>query len=138
MKIIRKLSKILRSVLIIMIATGAVLLATTFRTAGIAADLNSRPVAVITGVLLVYAGHTVYLDGSESYDPAGSPIDYQWKLTYSPPGSVAILSSASNSEASFTADLTGVYQVQLIVNNGFTNSKPAYATIRCIHEPYFW
>jgi hypothetical protein len=138
MRTVLKWPKIVCLVVIIMSVTGTALLVAPFQTSAVAADTNAGPVAVINGDLLVYVGHTVYLDGSESYDPGGNPIDYEWKLTYSPPESVAILSSASNSEASFTADVVGVYQVQLIVNNGFQDSKPASATIRCIHEPYFW
>jgi hypothetical protein len=104
----------------------------------IAADTDNRPVAVITGTLLVYVGHTVYLDGTESYDPAGGSIDYQWKLVYAPQGSDAVMTDETEAEASFTCDKVGVYQVQLIVNNGFSNSKPVDATITCINRPYFW
>jgi hypothetical protein len=124
---------------IIVIGVAGILLLTPWQHAVMAQDeLAARPVAVITGTLLVYVGHTVYLDGTESYDPGGGPVDYQWKLVYTPQGSDAVMTDETDSEASFTCDKVGVYQVQLIVNNGFSNSKPVDATISCIDRPYFW
>jgi hypothetical protein len=138
MKIGDKAPRIFLLVLIIVGVAGILLLAPRQQAAVAQDELNVRPVAVITGTLLVYVGHEVYLDGSGSYDPGGSPIDYQWKLTYSPEGSDAVMTDETEAQASFTADKIGVYQVQLIVNNGFTNSKPAYATITVIRHPYMW
>jgi hypothetical protein len=105
---------------------------------GGAAAADTRPVAVITGTLLVYVNHTVYLDGTESYDPGGNPLDYQWKLTYSPRGSSVLLTDSSDAQASFPADTVGTYEVRLVVNNGFENSRPAYATIYVMKHPYMW
>jgi hypothetical protein len=128
----------LLSFVIILGVTGILLLIPWQQIAVAQDDLGVRPVAVITGTLLVYVGHEVYLDGSESYDPGGSSIDYRWKLIYSPRGSDAVIADDTDSEATFTADKVGVYQVQLIVNNGFVNSKPAYATITVTRRPYMW
>jgi len=102
-----------------------------------AAD-QTKPVAVIEGTLLVYVDHTVYLDATESYDPAGNALTYQWTLSYSPRDSNAVLSDAFSAHCTFVPDKTGVYQVQLVVNNGFVNSRPAYATITVIERPYMW
>jgi hypothetical protein len=104
----------------------------------VAADDNSRPTAVIGGTLLVYEGQTVYLSGTSSSDPAGNSLNYRWTLVSSPKESVAVLSGSSSARASFRAVVTGVYQVQLIVNNGFVDSKPAHATITVIRRPYMW
>jgi hypothetical protein len=131
-------SKMLCSVAIMTLVTGIMLLVQLTQVVVAQDDLRVRPVAVIEGALLVYVDHEVYLDGSGSYDPGGTPIDYQWKLIYSPRGSVAVMTDETESEASFTCDKVGVYQVRLIVNNGFRNSKPVYATITCIDRPYFW
>jgi len=102
-----------------------------------AAD-QTNPVAAIQGTLLVYVGHTVYLDATESYDPGGNALTYQWTLLYSPRDSNAILSDAFSAHCTFVPDKTGVYQVQLVANNGFVNSKPADATITVIDRPYMW
>jgi hypothetical protein len=134
-----KRAKKFYSFLIIMIGACAVLLTPLMQAAVTAADKGtSRPIAVISGTLLVYEGHRVYLNGTLSSDPAGNALNYRWKLTYSPEGSTAVISAGSDPHASFAPDKTGVYQVQLIVNNGFVDSEPAYATITVIRQPYVW
>ena len=90
---------------------------------------NNKPIAVIDGTLSVKEGKTVYLDGTLSSDPGGANLDYSWTLLSSPNSSLAIISSSSNPQASFEADIAGTYKVKLIVNNGLTDSAPAYAEI---------
>jgi hypothetical protein len=90
---------------------------------------NNKPIAVIDGTLNVTVGKTVYLDGTLSSDPGGANLDYRWALIYSPRGSQTILISSSDPQASFEADVAGKYKVKLTVNNGLTDSAPAYATI---------
>lgn len=125
--------------LIIAVAASIMLLSLRMQVATVAAaDGDSKPVAVISGTLLVYEGSTVYINGTLSSDPAGNALNYRWKLVYTPPGSTAVLTDAFSANASFTPVKTGVYQVQLIVNNGFVDSKPVYATITVIRRPYMW
>jgi hypothetical protein len=90
---------------------------------------NGKPLAVIDGTLNVTVGKTVYLDGTLSSDPGGANLDYRWALLLSPNGSQTILISSSDPQASFEADVAGTYKVKLTVNNGLTDSAPAYATI---------
>jgi len=90
---------------------------------------DNKPVAVIDGILNVTVGKTVYLDGTLSSDPGGANLDYSWTLLSSPNGSQAIISSSSDPQASFTADVAGTYKVKLIVTNGLTDNAPAYAEI---------
>jgi hypothetical protein len=139
MKVQYKGTKKVYSLLIIAAAAGIIFSTFSMQVTAMAADgNNAKPVAVISGTLLVYVGHTVYMDGSLSSDPTGNPLNYRWKLVYSPQDSTAVLSGGSDEQASFSADKTGVYQVQLIVNNGFTDSKPVYANITVIRRPYMW
>jgi hypothetical protein len=90
---------------------------------------NNKPIAVIDGTLNVTVGKTVYLDGTLSSDPGGANLDYRWALLLSPKGSQAMLLSSSDPQASFDADVAGTYKVKLTVNNGLTDSAPAYAEI---------
>jgi hypothetical protein len=137
-KIMDKRSKMRCSVAVIAVLTGIMFLAPLAQVVAAQDELGEGPVAVIEGTLLIYVDHEVYLDGGDSYDPAGSPIDYRWKLMYRPEGSVAVMTDETDAQASFTCDEVGIYQVRLIVNNGFRNSRPVYATITCIDRPYFW
>jgi hypothetical protein len=93
---------------------------------------NQKPVAVIDGTLNVKQGKTVYLDATYSSDPGASgfaSLTYSWSLLSSPGGSTAVLGS-SGARVSFEADVAGTYKVKLVVNNGLTDSDPAYAEIR--------
>jgi K319-like protein len=126
------------SILTAMVVIGVILFSPKMQVQAAAADDNSRPTAAISGTLLVYEGATVYLNGDFSSDPAGNAINYRWALVSSPKNSTAVMLGSSDAHASFTANVTGVYQVQLIVNNGFVDSKPAHATITVIRHPYMW
>ncbi|MCP4570333.1 MAG: hypothetical protein GY841_22355, partial [FCB group bacterium] len=66
----------------------------------------------------VNRGAAITLDGSSSSDPEGDPLTLAWSLARIPPGSAATLSDPSAIAPSFTADLPGVYYVQLIVHDG--------------------
>lgn len=77
----------------------------------------------------VAAGATVRLDGSASGDVCHDPLTYSWSLTSRPAGSAAALTGATSVSPTFVADLGGTYVVQLIVNNGYTNSTPVTVTI---------
>ena len=93
---------------------------------------NQKPVARIDGTLNVKQGKTVYLDGTNSSDPGASgfpSLNYTWTLLSSPSGSTAVL-SPSGAQVSFQGDVAGTYKVKLVVNNGLTDSDPAYADIR--------
>jgi hypothetical protein len=60
----------------------------------------------------------VTLDGSMSRDqdePPNEPLSYLWTLISKPGGSTAVLERASTGMPSFWADLTGTYEVQLVV-----------------------
>jgi hypothetical protein len=90
---------------------------------------NGKPVAVLDGTFNVKQGETVYLDASESSDPGGAELDYNWTLLSTPEGSSAVLDDSFDSQASFDADAVGTYRVKLVVNNGLTDSDPVYAEI---------
>ncbi len=70
-------------------------------------------------------GSTIHLDGSQSYDPDGDPITYQWSFVSKPAGSLATLSNPNIINPTFTADVHGTYIIQLIVSDLWTQSAPA-------------
>ena len=87
-----------------------------------AATANSAPVADAGPDQNVATGSLVTLDGSASSDADSDPLSYSWSLTSVPVGSTAVLSDATASAPTFTADLAGDYVVQLIVNDGTLDS----------------
>ncbi len=60
-------------------------------------------------------GVTVQLDGSNSSDPEGDPISYQWIILESPRGSSAPLNDNTTESPNFFADVDGTYRVELVV-----------------------
>ncbi len=94
-----------------------------------AAQGNIAPTASITPLSVVALNSTVQLDGSNSIDPNNNTLSYRWTLLSRPVGSQAFLNNANIVQPTFTADLGGDYQVQLIVNDGEFDSTPVTATV---------
>lgn len=90
---------------------------------------NRPPVANAGSAQTVAAGSTVHLDGSKSTDADGNTLSYTWSFVSRPAGSVAALSSATAVQPTFVADVAGNYVVQLVVNDGTTNSTASTVTI---------
>jgi len=79
-------------------------------------------------------GSIIQLDGRKSYDPDGETVTHHWKFTQVPIGSevegAGFKDIRPNSTAvSFVPDKTGVYVVQLIVNDGELDSDPITCTV---------
>lgn len=70
----------------------------------------------------------ITLDGSSSVDSIQN-ISYQWSFIAKPTGSQATLSDTTIVNPSFTTDKMGVYEIKLIVNNGFYDSTPSSVTV---------
>jgi len=84
---------------------------------------NSAPIAEAgPDQAIALMGTTVHLDGTQSYDPDGDPITYEWTFASTPPGSNATLINANTATPSFLADVYGTYLVRLIVSDPWTQS----------------
>src|SRR5208283_4334195 len=103
--------------------------------------LSSTPVTVVVSTIYippvanpgsnqtVTAGGTVQLSGAASTETNGNPLTYSWAILSQPTGGTAVLSSATVVSPTFVANMAGVYVVQLIVNDGTSNSQPVTVTI---------
>lgn len=85
---------------------------------------NSPPVAEAGPAQTVPLNATVQLNGAGSSDADGDALTYQWTLNTRPVGSSAELADDTTVNPRFTADKTGVYVAQLIVNDDKTDSDP--------------
>jgi hypothetical protein len=90
---------------------------------------NTPPVANAGPNQFVSIGALVHLNGTGSTDVDGNSLNYQWSFVSVPLHSTATLSDAAALLPTFTADLPGVYVVQLVVNDAHANSVPAMVTI---------
>lgn len=85
---------------------------------------NEGPIANAGPDQTVDVGDQVMLNGSNSYDPDGDQLKYQWTLVSSPAGSSAVLSDRTSPVPTFTADVSGAYIAELRVTDDITNSSP--------------
>ena len=90
---------------------------------------NQPPKANAGADQSVLVNNSVTLDGSGSSDADGDSLTFKWSFVSRPVGSSAALSSTTKVNPEFVVDAPGNYVVQLIVNDGKTNSQPDAVTI---------
>lgn len=96
---------------------------------------NTAPVANAGSDLTPFVNDLVTLDGSASSDVDGDALSYAWSLTTRPAGSAATLNDTTLVMPSFTADTSGRYVAQLIVNDGALNSNVDTVAINTLNTP---
>lgn len=98
-------------------------------TVNVAPPSNRSPTAHAGPDQTATVGATVQLNGGSSSDLDSDPLTYQWTFALTPAGSAAQLTNATSSTPSFVADVTGVFSVQLVVNDGKVDSLADTVTI---------
>jgi ethanolamine utilization protein EutQ (cupin superfamily) len=96
--------------------------------------INVAPIADAGDDQSVNVGNLVTLDGSNSSDPDGDPLTFNWAFTSFPAGSAATLNDATSVNPTFTADVAGTYVVSLMVNDGTVDSEPDKVTISAVTQ----
>ncbi|MEW6380782.1 MAG: right-handed parallel beta-helix repeat-containing protein [bacterium] len=81
----------------------------------------------------VSMGDTIKLSGDVSSDDDGDPLTYRWQFAARPQKSQARLSDPSSASPSFTVDQPGCYLLQLMVNDGQTDSQPDEIVINTVY-----
>jgi hypothetical protein len=84
---------------------------------------NANPIAQAGADKEAQVNDNIQLDGSSSSDPEKNPLTYKWTLVQSPPGSAKVLSGINTAKPILLMDAVGVFKMQLIVNDGFSESK---------------
>jgi len=100
-----------------------------------------KPVAVLNyNEVNAIIGSIIQMDGRPSYDPNNRPLTWHWSFTRVPIGSEVNPDQTVPAQSDpypftsiwdgdravrFIPDKVGVYEVQLIVNNGYVDSDPA-------------
>lgn len=87
---------------------------------------NKPPVALASVWQGMRAGDAVLLQGGQSYDPEGEALGFRWAFTVLPADSALSsgdLVGSTDSAASFTPDVDGVYGLRLTVSDGQRRSS---------------
>ncbi len=94
--------------------------------------VNDAPIADAGSDQTVSRLDRVVLNGSGSGDVDNDTLSFQWSLKSAPEGSTAVLSDPSQAAPTFIADPSGVYEIELIVNDGSLDSKPDMVKITAL------
>lgn len=97
--------------------------------------LNSQPVADAGPDQRELEGGKTGLYGSRSFDPDGDQLVFKWSITLKPEGSKAKLNKPNAESPTISLDKQGDYVVQLVVNDGTTDSDPDTVTIATEARP---
>ena len=97
--------------------------------------LNSAPIANAGANQSAFVGDQIVLDGSGSTDIDGNLLTFSWSFVSKPLGSNTTLQNPTSVNPSFVIDQFGDYVIQLIVNDGTVNSKPATVTVSTLNSP---
>ncbi len=81
--------------------------------------VNINPVAIAGDDRFVPVFSPVALDGSASFDPDGTLLNFEWRFFIRPPNSFAILAGDRSPQPFFIPDVAGTYTVQLTVRDPF-------------------
>jgi len=95
---------------------------------------NAPPIANAGANQTVYRGQLVTLNGSQSSDPEGAPLTYQWSIISQPAGSDIILTGANTVAPTFTPLFLGDYKFQLIVSDGQFSSAASIVRVTVINR----
>lgn len=87
-------------------------------------DKNLSPVAIITGPDRSAPKQKIVLSGENSFDPENDPLSFQWKLESTPAKSLLQLNNTSSKVLELLPDLSGKYQISLVVSDGKSQSPP--------------
>ena len=107
--------------------------ATALLRAGEAPPPNCPPVANAGPDENMKTGTGVTLDASNSFDPDGDIITFEWSLESKPPNSTLAdldIWGRTTPNPSITPDMDGIYVFKLVVSDGRLESEPDYVEIR--------
>ena len=94
--------------------------------------VNSPPVADAGPNENVETGSRVTLDGSNSFDPDGDLIRFDWSIEAKPEESLVAdrdIEGRTTPTPSFSLDVDGVYILRLVLNDGELNSEPDFVEL---------
>lgn len=84
---------------------------------------NQQPIANAGSNIQAEIGSVVKVDASGSSDPDGNTLSYKWSFVNKPISSAAAIVGVGSTQAEFTLDKAGTYELQLIADDGISNTQ---------------
>ncbi len=95
---------------------------------------NNHPIANAGPDQTVFRGTLVTLDGTQSHDPEGATLRFQWTLLSQPQGSAVALNDTTSATPQFNPLILGSYVFQLVVNDGESKSAPDTVRVNVVNR----
>ncbi|WP_444917038.1 PKD domain-containing protein [Microbulbifer sp. JMSA003] len=95
----------------------------------VAISINAIPVAVVTGDAYSVVNNEVIFEGIDSFDEDADALTYSWRIVSIPEFSTAVVSAEDTPAISILPDVEGIYSVELVVNDGKSDSDPSQITL---------
>ncbi|MGH3863842.1 PKD domain-containing protein, partial [Actinokineospora sp.] len=95
--------------------------------------VSNAPVAIAGRDRNVATGTPATLDGSDSFDPDGDLLTYEWSFQSVPAGSgltSETITGRTRPDPSFIPDVAGAYVLKLVVRDQEATSEPSLMTVR--------
>jgi concanavalin A-like lectin/glucanase superfamily protein/uncharacterized protein DUF2341 len=80
----------------------------------------------------VETGNPATLDGSQSFDPEGADLTFEWDIISAPAGATAAIDDDIAEVTSLTPNVPGIWLVRLVVSDGPLMSEPDVVRISAI------
>ena len=84
---------------------------------------NQPPLADAGADQAAQTGDVVQFNGSNSSDPDGDALTFNWAITEAPQGSLAQLENMASAQPSLVPDIAGLYRLSLTVSDGTLDSE---------------
>jgi hypothetical protein len=99
---------------------------------------NAQPLAKVDDITIIL-GQEVVLDGSDSVDPEGEPLQYRWQWAYTPVKTKGVpvpeLTGTTTSTVRFMPQAAAVYQLKFFVFDGTRKSEEKEITVTVKKDP---
>ena len=86
--------------------------------------VSDNPVAIAGADISIDLGERPTISGRESFDPESDRITYDWSMVTQPIESTAELKFTTSSRPILDPDVTGIYAIELVVSDGYSESSP--------------
>ena len=93
---------------------------------------NVAPEANAGDDQVIIIATTAVLDGTDSSDADFDLLTFDWTLASAPAGSTAVLVGSTTATPSLTPDQAGIFEIELVVNDGFADSAPDSVVVTAI------